>query len=122
MALTWRIPSRRLGGIAMMRALNIILTNEDKGYQFSEWTEQLDSTHMGEDATMGEIYRAVQEEYGRCKSKVYVDVDGGPPKQVGWFFVSRQEYEDSRDHETYLRGAWVTVGEYRPARSEGVTF
>lgn len=29
------------------------------------------------------------------------------PRHVGWFFISRQRYEDTG--ETYLRGAWVTV-------------
>lgn len=104
----------------MARAIQVILTNEDENYQFSEYTEQLADTHMGEDATMGEIYRAAQEEYGRCTSRVYIDVDGEPPKQVGWFFVKRAQYEDTG--EPYLRGAWVSVGEYRPAVSEGVTF
>lgn len=89
-----------------MTTLHVTLTNEDKGYSFSSWSEDLADTWMGEDATMGEIYRAVQQEYGRCTSKVYVDTSSGP-KTVGWYFVSRQQYEDT--HEPYLRGAWVTV-------------
>jgi hypothetical protein len=103
----------------MNRALEITLTNEDKGYQFSHWVETLANTWMGEDATMGELYRAMRSEYGACKSKVYRgDPDGGQPIHVGWYFESRQQYEDM--DETYLRGAWIIVGEHVPAIAEHV--
>jgi hypothetical protein len=101
----------------MARAIDITLTNESENHQFSHHVELLADTFMGEDATMGDIYRACVREYGRCQSKVYIDTENGP-RHVGWFFVSRQQYEDAPD--TYLRGAWVTVGEHVPAREEGV--
>jgi len=112
----------------MPRAIHTALTNETEGHRFGDLIEPLADTFMGEDASMGEIYRAYRAEYGRCMSKVYVDVrvktndEGGERwevKHVGWFFVSRQKYEDCA--ETYLRGAWVTVGEYEPAREASVT-
>lgn len=103
----------------MARAIEVTLTNEDLGgNEFSHWIEPLADTHMGEDATMGEIFRALREEYGRCQSKIYVDVAQGDAKHVGWFFVSRQEYTDT--HEPYLRGAWVVVGEHVPAQAARV--
>lgn len=90
--------------------VNITLTNEDKGYQFSDWTDWLDQNDplLTDDGTpnMGSIYRQAQREYGRCTSSVYVDREGGPVK-VGWYFISCEEYEDT--HDKYLRGAWVTV-------------
>lgn len=101
------------------RAIQITLTNETQGYQFSSWVERLADTYMGEDATMGEIYRAALGEYGRPTSKVFVDTDAGP-KVVGWFFVKRARYEDT--NEQYLQGAWITVGEYEPARPEAVRY
>lgn len=103
----------------MARAIDITLTNEDRDYQFSHWVEQLGDTYMGEDATMGDIYRASAREYGRCQSKIYIDTAAGA-EHVGWFFVNRQQYED--DADTYLRGAWITVGEYVPAREETVSY
>ena len=113
----------------MSRALQVVLTNEDEGYRFSEFCEPLADTRMGEDATMGEIYREARDEYGRCTSKIYVDVriktndEGGErweTKHVGWFFVSRQRFEDTG--EPYLRGAWVTVGEYTPPEPEHFSY
>ena len=64
--------------------------------------------------TPGDLYRAMQREYGRCTSKVYIDAEGGP-KQVGWVFQSRQRYEDAPD--TYLREVWVTVHEAPPTKT-----
>lgn len=101
-----------------MRAIEVVLTNEDKGYQFARFVERLDNTYMGENASSGDIFRAMREEYGRCTGKVYIDEPNDPAKPCGWFFVSRQRYEDTG--EPYLRGAWVTVGEYHPAIPEHV--
>lgn len=113
----------------MARGLQITLTNEDRGHWFSEWVEPLADYPNGEDTTMGEIYRHAQEEYGRCKSKVYVEKrvptndEGGERWEtlhIGWFFVGRQQYEDT--NEPYLRGAWVTVGEYHAAIAEHIVY
>jgi hypothetical protein len=84
---------------------DIVLTNEneDRGYIFSEFSEEF------EDETPGEIFRAMRSEFGRCQSSVYVDQKDGPPKRVGWFFISRQNYDDYHSTDTYLRGAWVTL-------------
>jgi hypothetical protein len=93
----------------------VTLTNEDEGYQFSDWAEDLPEWLTHDDGTpdMGAIYRAAQQDYGRCTSSVYVDRAEGPPKRVGWFFLSRQRYEDTG--EPYRRGAWVTIVEETPA-------
>lgn len=48
----------------------------------------------------------------KCHGRGYTTAPVGV-KRVGWYFVSRQEYDDYRGHgdRTYLRGAWVSVAE-----------
>ena len=65
---------------------------------------------------IGDLYRSLIKEHGRCTGKMYQDPDG---KQVGWVFVKRDQYEDSS--EFYLREAWVTVYE-KPAEVSTKTF
>lgn len=105
----------------MSYKLSFSLTNEDEGYRFSEWDEDVPDWLLTDDETpdFGAIYRECQSEYGRCQSSVYVDVNGGPPKRIGWYFVSRQRYEDTGQH--YLRGAWVTIYEEAPATRSPVS-
>lgn len=96
--------------------LDITLTNEDKGYQFSSWQEPIEDHYLKDDDSLnfGKVYRTLQKEYGRCQSSVFVDSETGP-KKIGWFFVSRQQYEDTG--EWYLRGCWATIGkEVEPAK------
>ena len=102
-----------------MRAIEVTLVDEDKGHRFGTWIDKLDEySWLDNESTMGDIYRAYQREYGRCQSKVYVDQENGPPKAIGWYFVSRQQYEDTQEY--YLRGAWVMVGEYVPGVPEHI--
>lgn len=89
-----------------MFQLQVTLTNENEGYRFSEWEELVDDID-----TPGELYRLAQREYGRCQSKVYVDTEDGP-LHIGWFFESRQRYQDTDDE--YLRGAWITYRQVAP--------
>ncbi len=104
-------------------AVHISLTNETAGHIFSEWTDELDPDtslprlfHEDGSVHMGELFRLMRSEYGRCTSSVYVD--GPPTRRVGWYFESRHAYEDTG--EPYLRGAWVTVvkrrEDYQPAK------
>lgn len=58
---------------------------------------------------IGELYRRCAEEYGRCISKVYIDLPDAPATPIGWVFVKRVEYDDYHSRETYLRETWVTV-------------
>ena len=90
-----------------MLQAHITLINADRGWQFSEWYEDLDN-----DLTTGDIYRLLQREFGRCTGKVYID----PGIHVGWCFESRQRYEDT--NEPYLREAWVSLVDHQPARYE----
>jgi hypothetical protein len=71
----------------------------------------------------GDLYRAAVREHGRCVSKVYIDKDG-QRLAIGWVFVKRTEYEDSRPRyddygrrikpETFLLETWVTLHEAPP--------
>ena len=56
--------------------------------------------------SVGELYRAMRREYGRCEGRVYRDT-ADSTKAIGWVFVKRMQYEDSPD--TYLRRVWVTL-------------
>lgn len=101
-------------------AAKVTLTNETEGHIFSDFTD--DDIPLTEDGEpdFGALFRAARDEYGRCRSSVYVDPPtGGPPRRIGWFFESRQRYTDT--DERYLRGAWVTVVSITPAKCNAVT-
>ena len=60
-----------------------------------------------EDASIGELFRTMSREHGRCISKVFVDRPDGSAQHVGWVFQKRERYEDTG--EPYLRETWVSV-------------
>jgi len=70
--------------------------------------------------TVGTLYRALRREWGRCTGKVYVDQTcperGAYSQAIGWVFIKRVRYEDSR--ETYLREVWATVHDRPPVESQ----
>lgn len=96
----------------MARGIAVALTNEDKGYIFSEWTEELDVILWGENPPNGDIFRQCQREYGRCVSRMYRDSSTRGTREVGWVFEKREHYSDYHSSDTYLQHAWVEVGEY----------
>lgn len=63
----------------------------------------------------GELFRSLQQEYGRCTGKVYIDDLKGNSRQTGWVFQKRQKYDDCND--TFLLETWVTVHEEPETRS-----
>lgn len=63
----------------------------------------------------GELYRAMQKEYGRCTGKVYIGEDQDQIKEIGWVFIKRQTYQDS--DETYLQETWVTIHTKEPTKT-----
>ena len=87
--------------------IEISHTNETKGWRLGEAI--VDEV---EAETPGELYRPCRREFGRCRSKVFIDGHSGKPVHVGWFFERREEYTDCA--ETYLRGTWVVVLAGRP--------
>jgi len=84
--------------------LHVVLTNETRNSRIYD-----DMEPIAKGKTPGEMYRDCVREYGRCKSKVYVDQADGAAIHVGWFFERLEKYTDA--DETYLRGAgspWST--------------
>ena len=80
--------------------------NQTGGYSFghSDWYKPLTND-------IGDLYRFLVKEFGRCISKMYIDrlqVNGRMAEiHCGWVFAKRMKYEDSKD--TYLREVWVSV-------------
>ena len=64
--------------------------NETQGYRFgnSDWIETFTDDP-------GELYRALKAEYGNARN-MYRDRNGSPPVKVGWVFMGRANYEDTR--------------------------
>lgn len=65
--------------------------------------------------SLGELYRSMRKEYGRCVGRVYVDGPDGESKPIGWIFQKRAKYEDNAD--TYLQEVWVTVHTAPPTKT-----
>ena len=76
--------------------------NETKGYRFGDgdWYETYTDDR-------GRLFRDMQKEYGRCVSKMYIDIENSPPRQVGWVFSKKMQYEDTK--EFYVREVWVEI-------------
>ena len=55
---------------------------------------------------VGQLFRSLQKEFGRCTSKVYIDLPN-EVNPVGWVFVKMVKYDDTDDY--YLQETWVTV-------------
>jgi hypothetical protein len=60
------------------------------------------------------LFKAYQQEYGRCMSKVYQDGPDGVSCPVGWVFQKVREYEDARSKaDRYIHEVWVTFREVK---------
>jgi hypothetical protein len=85
-----------------------VFINATKGHRFGESEPYEPYTD-----NIGELFRAMQKEYGRCTSAVYVETPAGPPQRVGWVFEKRMRYEDARgndrERDYYTREVWVTL-------------
>ncbi len=84
--------------------------NETKGHRFSSgpWVDSNCDT-------LGELFRSLSREYGRCVSRMYV----GDGKPVGWVFEKRCEYDDAHRIQdklarSYIRHVWVCVSAENP--------
>ena len=57
------------------------------------------------DGDLGEVYRKLRSEFGRCTSKVYI----GEGQEIGWVFEKRVAYTDAKSaRDTYLQETWCT--------------
>jgi len=88
-----------------------VFVNETDHYIFNDgdWYETYTDNRS-------KLFRNMQREYGRCISKIYMDVSVGQfhgavirkPKQVGWVFEKKMAYEDN-SKKFYIRTVWVEV-------------
>jgi len=86
----------------------------DSEHQYSTGTSEVYETTYTTNE-VGDLYRALQKEHGRCVSKVYIDRKNGEPRAIGWVFRKRER----RDHcykssDTYLLETWVTLYSGKP--------
>lgn len=95
--------------------LKVSLVNDTEGYIFSDFMSDLDWYKWDGEYDLTGLFRALQQEYGRCISKMYQETkDPHKPRTIGWVFEKRQAYSD-QPNKTYLQQAWVGVVEYTPA-------
>ena len=52
------------------------------------------------------LFRDLQKEYGRCRSKIYKDNNDGE-YQTGWVFEKKMQYSDCDEH--YIQETWISV-------------
>ena len=82
--------------------IRVSIVNRTKGYRF--YDGEFERTHYD---TPSEVYKSMQEKYGRCTGYVYVDTPEGEAQRIGWVFVKRERYDDC--DETFLQETWVSV-------------
>jgi hypothetical protein len=83
--------------------------NRTNNYRFgdSEWYEANADDRK-------ELFSDLQQEFGRCTGKIYVDLISGGARAIGWVFEKKMKYEDARSskpEDFYLREVWVEVRE-----------
>jgi len=87
-----------------MRKITVEQVNVSKGYRYEGFTEETDKTP-------GEIFKYARSEYGKCISKVYLDVSMGDgtydTKTCGWVFQKKVQYSDC--NKFYTQETWITV-------------
>ena len=76
--------------------------NKDKDIRY--WSGEPYETGLDK---IGNLYRCMLKEHGRCIGKVYVDRENGETWAVGWVFIKREHYDDNKD--TYIRETWITL-------------
>lgn len=83
--------------------------NRDEGYRIGEYVQDIEDTIFEADS-LGDMFRALRREYGRCTGRVYVDYlhkdSKYGPYAVGWVFLKRVPYDDEG---TFLQETWVTL-------------
>lgn len=62
------------------------------------------------------LFLNLQKEYGRCESKMYVDLTSGGCREIGYVFLKKMQYE--RSDKFYLREVWVEVREVKESEED----
>ena len=86
------------------RKVTVETVNATDGYYSEGFTEETDKTP-------GEIFKYARSEYGKCISRMYVDVPMGDgtydTKTCGWVFQKKVQY--SYCNKFYTQETWLTV-------------
>jgi len=80
-----------------------------KVYQI--WDSEVHETDY---KTKGELFAAMQKEYGRCTGFIYRDCPV-ITKKIGWVFEKMVKYQDSK--EMYMQETWVTRHRALPTKT-----
>jgi hypothetical protein len=83
--------------------------NKTKGYRFgeSDWYESFTDSKA-------ELFKSCQKDFGRCVSKMYIELKNGGDREIGWVFEKRMQYDDARSNQPedyYIREVWIEVRE-----------
>jgi len=60
------------------------------------------------------LFEFCQQEFGRCTSKVYIDVKG-KAMAIGWVFEKTEHYTDTK--EPFKAESWITLHRREPKRT-----
>ena len=66
-------------------------------------------------SNIGELFRSLLKEHGRCLSRIYRDGPEDEAIPFGWVFQKTQSYDNSQ--ETFLQEVWVTLHKALPTKT-----
>ena len=64
---------------------------------------------------IGELFKDLQCEFGRCVSSMYMDKKDGATKKIGWVFEKKNKYNDC--DETYVQETWIELHKTKPKKT-----
>lgn len=89
-------------------------------YIQEEWVNASEGYNLGSSEVyqtrfddIGNLFRSLQCEYGRCISKVFIGNEN--PIAIGWVFEKRKKYDDC--NKTFLLETWVTLHNEKPVKT-----
>ena len=65
--------------------------------------------------SIGELFKHLQQEFGRCTSSMYIDKTDGTAKKIGWVFEKKNKYNDC--NETYMQETWIELHKTKPKKT-----
>ncbi len=93
----------------------------DNLYIKETWINQTENYCIGDSEyyetftdNKGVLFNSLQKEWGRCISKMMIDLNKGGSKQIGWVFEKIDCYEDT--HEKFIRHTWVELSATEPKK------
>ena len=65
--------------------------------------------------SIGELFKDLQIQFGRCVSSMYVDKKDGATKKIGWVFEKKNKYNDC--NKTYMQETWIELHKTKPKKT-----